>query len=118
MRDSVSPPTYEPTDEDVARGISGDILRSTPRPCLVHKRHDPASYVNEVHHVWPLGHGGPDVPENTVVVCATGPNNIHKLLSLLLKNKGVVPAEAKGRYTQGERRYARTGYDRIVRKAL
>lgn len=94
------------------------LVVQTSQPCQVHNRHVPASHVNEVHHVWPLGHDGPDIPENRIVVCATGHNSIHDLLAKLLAANGDVPASEQRGYSRGERRYALLGYQRITRGAM
>ncbi len=94
------------------------LLMQTALPCEVHKAHTPRSHINEKHHVWPLGHGGPDIPTNLVVVCATGHNNIHRLLELMLRGNGQVAYPTLRQFTTGERQYARLGYDRIRRKAM
>ena len=49
-------------------------------PCLVHKVHNPRVNDTEVHHIFPRGLGGPDVPANKVAICGTGHNNVHALL--------------------------------------
>jgi hypothetical protein len=92
--------------------------RATAKPCEVHANHTPRSHVNEIHHVWPLGEGGPDIPENKVVVCATGHNSIHQLMSLWLKGAAEPPWSIRRQYTPDERRLAQTGYDRIKRQAM
>lgn len=92
--------------------------RTTAAPCTVHKRHTPASHVNEIHHVWPLGEGGPDVAANKVVVCATGHNSVHQLLTLWLKAGGDPGWAVRRRYTRGEQALARLGFERIQRGAL
>lgn len=33
-----------------------------------------------VHHVWPRGAGGPDVPGNRVVICANGHDAVHAVM--------------------------------------
>jgi hypothetical protein len=92
-------------------------LRTTAA-CQVHRAHLPRSHVNHRHHVWPLGHGGPDVPANIVVVCPSGHSNIHELLGLLLKDGGKVPYAVERCYTRRERDVARLGFERIARGAL
>lgn len=91
---------------------------STAAPCIVHNQHSPHSHVNEIHHVWPKGEGGPDIPENRIVVCATGHNSIHQLLNQFKAHKGDVPYAVLRTYSFGERKYARLGYDRIARQAM
>ena len=95
-----------------------EILRTTAAPCAVHSRHLPKSHVNERHHVWPLGEGGPDIPENIVVVCATGHNNIHKLMKLMLLGRGMVPYAESRTFTWQERQLAKLGYERTMRRAM
>jgi hypothetical protein len=94
------------------------LVYQTVEPCLVHRIHKPNSHVNEVHHVWPKGRGGPDIAENRIVVCATGHNSIHKLIQEYELGRGTVPYSLLKQYTMGERRLAHLGYDRIVRGAM
>jgi hypothetical protein len=93
------------------------VLTASTSKCEVHARHSPASHVNEHHHVWPQGVGGPSVKENMVWVCATGHNNIHKLLALLVKKGSLAPADVRGYHPQ-EIRLARLGYQRLTDKHL
>jgi hypothetical protein len=86
----------------------------TALPCEGHTFHRPTSHVNEVHHIRPLGHGGADHPDNKVRLCATGHNNVHRLLDRLLSTGGKVPGAELRTYARGERKLARDGYDRIV----
>ena len=92
--------------------------RGTTAPCAVHFTHQPTSHINEIHHLWPLGHGGPNVPENKIVVCATGHNSIHDLLAKWLAAAGDPGWDVSRHYTTGERAAAKLGYDRIQRGAL
>jgi hypothetical protein len=91
---------------------------TTTQPCQVHKIHMPRSHVNEVHHVWPLGMGGPDVLGNTIVSCATGHNSMHKLLKEWVKADGDPGWAIRRNYTPLERLYAKTGFERWKRGAL
>lgn len=93
----------------------------TETPCEVHKTHTPQCHINEIHHVWPLGDNGPDIPENKVVVCATGHNSIHDLINKLRKAWGdaePVPWSVLRTYTTKERQLAKLGWDRIQRQAM
>ena len=90
----------------------------TTAPCTVHATHQPTPHINEIHHVWPLGHGGPNVPENKITVCSTGHNSIHDLLDKWLKAGASPGWEVLRHYTTGERKYAQLGFDRIQRGAL
>ena len=91
---------------------------TTAQPCVVHSTHIPSSHVNEIHHVWPKGHGGPDIPENRIVICATGHNTVHQLIDELILTKGDVPWSLSRHYAAKERALAKLGYERIVRQAM
>lgn len=95
-----------------------ELARNTTLPCQVHRTHYPRPHVNHVHHVWPLGEGGPDVAANTVVACPTGHDNIHALIRLLKRYAGQVPAHLRAGYTREERRLAALGWSRIIRQAM
>lgn len=92
--------------------------RTTVLACQVHKSHTPRSHINEKHHIWPQGRGGPTVAENLVVVCATGHNNIHTAMDALYKHKGDVPAGFWRTFTAEERRLAELGYQRSIDQHL
>lgn len=110
-------PTALADDANPAAEPAPQILR-TGQPCEVHNSHVPTSHVNEVHHIWPRGRGGPNVAENRVTVCATGHNNIHQLLNEMLATNGNVPYSVQRMYAFKERELARLGYERIKRGAL
>ncbi len=93
-------------------------LLTTRQPCLVHPKHVPTSHINHEHHIWPKGHGGPDVPENRVVICPTGHYNTHRLLEEYLALRGEVPYAIRRQFSKGERDLAKLGYERITRQAL
>lgn len=91
---------------------------TTSEACEVHTAHMPNSHVNDRHHVWPLGHGGPNIPENIITVCPTGHRNIHTLLERLLAYRGKIPYSELRTFSFQERKFAKLGFDRISRKAL
>lgn len=94
-------------------------IRGTSQPCQVHlTKHIPESHINHRHHVYTLGDGGPDIEDNIVVVCPTGHSNIHDLLSHYRMLQGRVPYAINRRYSLGERKIAKLGYDRMLRKAM
>ena len=95
----------------------GEVL-TTAAPCSVHRRHSPRSHVNEVHHVWPRGDGGPDLAANRVVVCATGHNSVHALLDAYRRAHGDPGWRVRRRFTRGERALAETGWNRMSRSAM
>lgn len=63
----------------------------------------------EVHHIWPLGMGGPDEASNKVKICPTGHSTIHVFIRKLVKGE-TLPT---GGY-QHERELAHTGYEKWV----
>ncbi len=90
----------------------------TSLPCEAHVEHKPRSVENHRHHVWPLGMGGPDIPENIVVICPTGHANVHSLLRLYVANHGSPPPALLRLYGRAERRLALLGWQRYARKAM
>lgn len=93
-------------------------IRMTTQPCLVHGVHKPEPHVNHWHHVWPLGEGGPDIPDNKVVICPTGHMNVHDLLQHFKIMMGRVPYSVQKHYTVEERKLAKLGFDRLSRKEM
>lgn len=88
--------------------------------CQVHAWHRPRVSEPDVHHVWPLGDGGPDTAENRVVVCPTGHRNIHVLLAhyRAWADRGQPPWSIRRRYTRGEQRLAARGWTAITTGTL
>ncbi len=86
--------------------------RAMGRSCAVHVHRSLVPL--EVHHVWPLGYGGPDVAANKVTLCSNGHSAVHDLLARMLK--GSVPWTVRRRYGWRTRRVAARGYD-AIRKA-
>ena len=84
--------------------------------CELHNSHYPAPRRIDVHHIWPSGEGGPDIPENIVGVCQTGHTNIHTLLEIYLDGGPEVGAERT--FGKNERKYAKLGYERISNQTL
>lgn len=84
--------------------------------CQVHRRHSPHVAEPDLHHIWPKGQGGPDVPANRVSICPTGHRNVHELLRLAFKYGGVelVPWEQRRLWPPAERRLARMGHRAIM----
>lgn len=70
----------------------------------------------EIHHVWPKGDGGPDVPTNKVTICENAHGAIHSLLDHM--RKGPVPWIIRRRYGRKVRAFAQLGYDRMQRGYL
>lgn len=53
--------------------------------CACVADHNPNAVQLHVHHIWPLGMGGPDDPANEVLVCPTTHAKIHRLLREAVK---------------------------------
>lgn len=78
--------------------------------CTVHGSHRPAVHRTAVHHVWPLGLGGPDHADNRVRVCGTGHDTIHTNIHALCLHGPAVPLVG----TRAERALALRGYQAWV----
>src|SRR5690348_7652407 len=94
-----------PVSDDVYPGYP---VRRMPMgmTCAVHKHR---SYVPlERHHVWPLGMGGPDEPENLITVCCNGHYEIHEYLRQLMLHGS--PAPGWRHYDRKVRMYALSGW--------
>jgi hypothetical protein len=90
------------------------IERAMGRTCAVHNHREDVPL--ERHHVWPLGHLGPDVPANIVTLCANAHGSVHSLLDQARKVGGVdkVPWLVRRRYGRRVRRVAEAGYQAIT----
>lgn len=93
--------------------MSDFLLITGSWTCSLHKDHGSAKPIRgAVHHVWPRGAGGPDIPSNRVAVCETGHANVHTVMWALvsslpppkcaraeavLARRGVAEWEAAGR---------------------
>lgn len=67
-----------------------NLLEPRSLYCQVHGpdyEHRPRPLRLVLHHVWPLGMGGPDTPDNWIVTCDTGHYNMHRLLGDLLRSQ-------------------------------
>jgi hypothetical protein len=104
-------------DPESARSAEHGLV-GTSADCQIHTRHVPNAHVNEWHHIWPLGKGGPAIPQNRIVVCATGHNNIHHLIREFELHKGKVPYIVLRTYAKSERELALLGYQRAQRQAM
>jgi hypothetical protein len=89
---------------DLPEEIAAKPVKLAGDQCLVHRYHRPPVLETEVHHVQPLGMGGPDVAANRIPVCPTGHANIHCYLRALARGKPLPKA------ARSERLYATRGY--------
>jgi hypothetical protein len=84
--------------------MTAPVARLAGDQCQVHRYHWPPVLETEVHHVQPLGMGGPDIPSNTVKVCGSGHANIHRVLHALAYGRQTPKS------TRKERFYAARGF--------
>jgi hypothetical protein len=87
--------------------------------CQHHALHRPSlkrldgRYTVDLHHIWPLGHGGPNTKANTTHICPSGHVRVHELLEQLLRAGGELPWAVLRHYGQAERQLARRGFEAI-----
>jgi len=62
--------------------------RAMGRDCAVHVSHRHHVPI-EIHHVWPKGSGGPDIPANRIPLCANAHGAIHDLLRQVVRANGL-----------------------------
>lgn len=55
--------------------------------CRCVKNHNPEVAELHVHHIWPLGEGGPRQLDNEVFLCPTMHSNVHRALRALLAGR-------------------------------
>ncbi len=80
------------------------------RDCAVHRHREDVPL--EVHHIWPMGDGGPDKAHNRVRLCANAHGAIHDLIDKgrKVKGPGNLPWLLKRRYGRKVRQLAATGW--------
>ncbi len=85
--------------------------------CVSEHRPQPLEYV--IHHIEPVGMGGPDAPENRVWLCDNAHRNVHELLRAMLREDRLIPLSVfSAAYDVPVSRYAHElaaeGYRRVV----
>lgn len=83
----------------------------SPCPCPVTH---PSLLVLDRHHVWPLGWGGPDTPENLEAICPNVHRLCHTLLNRMKRNNGPLPYIEARRYGMFVRALAERGWQRMI----
>jgi hypothetical protein len=69
----------------------------------------------EIHHVWPLGDGGPNASGNKVALCANAHSSTHDLLAKMKHSRTVhLPEPVQRMYGVKVRRLARAGFNAIA----
>jgi len=74
--------------------------------CRCMADHRPHPLELNLHHVWPLGMGGPDTPDNLVPLCPTTHTNVHELLRHLMRYGPLTSGEVGELYDVPVNRYA------------
>ena len=70
------------------RKIAADLA-----PCLCVSEHRPAGPFNDIHHLDPLGEGGPDTPENRIPACGPTHDWAHVIYRSFKKAGSVLPRQ-------------------------
>lgn len=86
--------------------------------CQAHKHHSMVPI--EIHHIWPLGDGGPNIAANRVPLCANAHGSVHYLIDLCRKHGSytAVPWTLRRQFGFTVRQLALLGWDRIQRQAM
>lgn len=79
--------------------------------CKCVTKHIPKPMELHVHHIWPIGEGGQDVPGNTVVLCPTTHSNVHKLWRLYERRGGKPSWDELKKYSEFTRYVVEKGRD-------
>lgn len=67
------------------------MAHDTDQHCHCVSEHKPTPLELTAHHIWPMGMGGPDKPDNIVWVCPSTHYNIHELLRTMVKQNAHLP---------------------------
>lgn len=92
-------------------------IRTIGTDCWAHKHRE---YVPlEVHHIFPVGNGGPNVAANRIRICSNAHSATHDLLAKMLKAHTTdVPWSVRRRYGRKVRRLAVAGYQAITTRTI
>lgn len=75
-------------------------------PCRCVKNHTPQVTRTHIHHIWPLGLGGPDTKENKKPLCPTTHGEVHLILEAF---------QRKGKRLERQRGWGQYAYLLAVR---
>ena len=78
--------------------------------CAVHTHHSLVPI--EIHHIWPLGLGGPNTRDNRIPLCSNAHSAVHSFLTLLIKGGGKVKWTTARQYGHRVRDLALQGYEK------
>lgn len=101
-------------DLGVGQPQTVNVFTDPTARCLCVSDHNPNVIVFHRHHIWPLGMGGPDEPENLVLLCPTSHDATHNLLRAWVKAGGEPSWEIRRRFGPYVRRLAEEGYRTAV----
>jgi hypothetical protein len=96
--------------------VAGPLIevRAMGRTCAAHRHREDVPI--EVHHIWPLGAGGPDTRANRIALCANAHGSVHFLLDRANKLGGYpnVPWSYRRRFGPAVRKLAERGWTAIA----
>lgn len=84
------------------------------KSCACVATHTPAPQELNRHHIYPLGEGGTDAPDNVVWLCPTSHVNVHELLREIIRYEGDPPWDIRKRFGPYIRELAYEGYRRMM----
>jgi hypothetical protein len=90
-----------------------NILTDPEAFCACVAGHTPKVVVFHEHHIVPISYGGPNTPENLVLLCPTGHATVHKLLAQYEKYDGTPPWAIRQLANPYLRAIAETGWNLI-----
>lgn len=94
--------------DEAAEMFESKPMAAMSMVCACHKHREMVPM--EVHHIWPKGMGGPDIPSNRIRICSNAHGSIHSYLALLIKGNGRVPWVVARHYGRAVRKYALQGW--------
>jgi hypothetical protein len=87
------------------------------KECWAHRHREQVPL--EVHHVWMVSAGGPNVAANRITICANAHSSTHDLLSKMVKADTVnVPWRVRRLYGRKVRRLAVAGFQAIKTRTI
>jgi hypothetical protein len=72
--------------------------------CHIHGGQQVGRDLLVVHHKWPTGFGGPDIPSNTILICATCHDLLHKIAEALYHKKTGKASDLANQYLPNDPR--------------
>lgn len=108
-------PWLEELRRDLPAPREANVFTDPDAACACVADHNPNVIVFHLHHIWPLSWGGPDVPDNELMLCPTGHLSVHHLLRVA-RGTGTppdgLPWEMRRRFGPYLRAVAQDGWER------